>query len=261
MTRPEGELPFFFGNGGELFGIYHPTARPATKAALLCGPLGQDAIRCHRLYRQLAGMLAGDGMPVLRFDYYGCGDSAGESDEVDWERCLRDTVTAADELRARSGAERVVAFGARLGGTAALYAASKARFADVVVWDPIIEGHAYVSMLDALQDALRRDTKRFARPRSASEAKGQWLGFAVNPVLRQQINSLRAEWPTRPSLLLDTLASPEPHDWRAVISDAARIRALQPATPWDNLARLEVAIISHPLLQAVASHWRERVSA
>ena len=254
MTRPESELPFFFGNGGELFGVYHPAGRTSIKAVLLCAPLGQDYIRCHRLYRQLASALAAEGMPVLRFDYYGCGDSAGASSEVDWQRCIQDTATAADELRTRSGVDDVVAFGARLGGSVALAAAATAHLADVVVWDPVTDGHAYVATLDALQDALRRDTKRFVRPRPLAEAQGQWLGFEVNPSLRRQITSLHADWATKPSLLLDTLATALPHDWSGLAAEATSVRPIEPATPWDDLSRLEAAIISHPLVQTVTAH-------
>lgn len=257
MTRVEGELPFFFGHEGELFGIYHAAAGPAAKAVLLCAPLGQDYIRCHRLYRQLASALAAEGIPVLRFDYYGCGDSAGASHEVDWERCQRDIVTAATELRARSGVERVGAFGARLGASLMLAAAPAARLTELVAWDPVIDGEDYVATLDAMQDALRRDTHRFARPREADEAQGQWLGFAVNPGLRQRIGKLRPDAMVAPSLLIDSLGKPA-SAWRGLVKDETSVHALQPDTPWDELARIEVAILSHPLVQTVVAHMRER---
>ena len=261
MTRGESELPFFFGHGGELFGIYHAAANPAGKAVLLCAPLGQDYIRCHRLYRQLANALAAEGIPVLRFDYYGCGDSAGSSDEVDWDRCLRDIVAAANELRSRSGAGRVVAFGARLGASLALEAASAGGIADVLAWDPVIDGESYVATLDAMQDALRRDTHRFVRPRSSTDASGQWLGSTVSPALRGRISGLRADYPTAPSLILDSLDGSSPRNWSPLVRDEARVRSLQPPTPWDELARLESAILSHPLVQAVVTHLREHAYA
>ena len=97
-TPLEAELPLYFGAGGELFGLYQSAGTPASKAVLLCPPLGQEQIRCHRLYRQLAHALAAEGIPVLRFDYYGCGDSAGASAQVDWQRCLVDARDAVDEI-------------------------------------------------------------------------------------------------------------------------------------------------------------------
>ncbi|WP_266182509.1 alpha/beta fold hydrolase [Dyella humicola] len=254
--RTEAEHPFFFGDRSELFGIYHAAAPAAGKAVLLCAPLGQDQIRCHRLYRQLAHALAAEGIPALRFDYYGCGDSLGTSAEVRWDRCIRDTVTAANELRARCGIDRVVAFGARLGGNMALAAFAAARFADIVVWDPVIDGQAHVATLDAMQEALRQDTRRFIKPRPAAFADEQWLGFAVNPELRAQISGLGVGWKATPSLLLDSLPASSSHAWRAVAVDDASIKVLQPSTPWDDLARLEVAILSHPLVQTVTAHLR-----
>jgi pimeloyl-ACP methyl ester carboxylesterase len=254
--RTEAELPFFFGDRNELFGIYHAAAPTVGKAVLLCAPLGQDQIRCHRLYRQLAHALAMEGIPALRFDYYGCGDSMGASAEVRWDRCIRDTVTAANELRARSGIDRVVAFGARLGGSMALAASAAARLADVVVWDPVVDGHAYVAKLDAMQEALRQDTHRFIKPRPAELAGEQWLGFAVNPELRKQISGLGSGWEATPSLLLDSLPPTIAHPWKALAVDDASITLLQPPTPWDDLARLEVAILSHPLVQTVTAYLR-----
>ncbi|HET6554403.1 MAG TPA: alpha/beta hydrolase [Dyella sp.] len=259
MSRADQEIPFFFGDGDELFGIYHPAAGAASRAVLLCAPLGQDHIRCHRLYRQLASTLAMQGMPVLRFDYYGSGDSAGSSVEVDWRRCLDDTVTAVRELRARSGAERVLAFGARLGASIALTAAPAAGIDDVVAWDPVVEGATYVAAQDAMQEAMRLDTQRFIRARGRADAEGQWLGFAVSPTLRGQLEAWRVAPQTAPSLLLES--APRPVEWRKLFGEETRIQSLEDLTPWDELSRLEAAIISPPLVQAVADYWRERAYA
>src|SRR4051812_45646442 len=143
--RKEAKTPFFFGADAGLFGMYHAPALPPRRAVLMCPPLGQDLIRCHRLYRQLAQALSGEGLAVLRFDYHGTGDAAGSSAEVDWDRCVADTVTAVEELRARAGVDRVIAFGARLGGTVALAAAARARFSEVIAWDPVLDGSDYVA--------------------------------------------------------------------------------------------------------------------
>ena len=176
----------YFGADRELFGVYHPPASAATNSVLLCPPLGQDQIRSHRLYRQLANALVAEGIAVLRFDYYGSGDSAGDSMQVDCDRCIADIVVAANQLRTLSAVDRIVAFGARLGGSLALAAADAARFAELVVWDPVLDGAAHVARLDAQQNALRLDAKRFTKPRSAADVAGQWLGFEFSAPLRRQ---------------------------------------------------------------------------
>lgn len=247
------ETPFFFGRNSELFGFYHPSDECARRAALLCPPLGQDYIRCHRLYRQLAHALSEAGFAVLRFDYYGTGDSAGNSDEVDWDRCAADTITAASELRMRSGVRSVAAFGARLGGSLALAAAPDAGFADVVVWDPVIDGEAYVRQLDQLQSALRQDPRRFTRPRRESDVEDQWTGFAVSGLLRRQIMRFQLQPALAPSLVFDSLPAETAQHWGARTGAATRVASLAP-TPWDDLERLELAILSHPLIQGVTAH-------
>lgn len=223
---------------------------------LLCPPLGQDHIRCHRLYRQLAQSLVAEGIAALRFDYYGTGDSAGASGEVDWNRCIADTVAAAHELRRRSGVEHIVAFGARLGGSIAVSCA-EARFTGLVVWDPVLDGGAHVARLDAMQTALALDTQRFIKPRPASDVAAQWLGFAISDRLRQQITDLRLEPPGAPALVLNSLPAASVHGWQRLDADGTVMRSLQPPTPWDDLHRLELAILSHPLIQTVTGHLRE----
>lgn len=258
-TPLEAELPLYFGADGELFGLYQSAGTPAGKAVLLCPPLGQEQIRCHRLYRQLAHALAAEGIAVLRFDYYGCGDSAGTSAQVDWQRCVADTRHAADELRQRSGTGRVIAFGARLGASIALAAAAGARFSELVAWDPVLDGNAYVARLDAMQAALRLDPQRFRAPRQASDAADQWLGFAISEGLRQQLVELRSGPTTVPTWVLDSLAPGTAPEWQSFGIDVSRVEVLQPPTPWDDLGRLELAILSHALVQAVTAHLREVV--
>lgn len=236
--RNDLDLPFFFGADEGLFGMYHSPSVPARRAVLLCPPLGQDLIRCHRLYRQLAQALAAQGAAALRFDYHGTGDAAGSSGEVDWARCVDDTVTAAAELRRRAGVDSVVAFGARLGGSIAIAATGRARFAEVIAWDPVLDGGDYVAALDAMQAALREDAERFTRPRSHADVAEQWLGFDIGDRLRQQLSVLRVTPPAVPTVMLDA-------------------QSLGQATPWNDLRRLESAILSQPLIQAVTGRLRE----
>lgn len=256
-THLEADQPLYFGAGGELFGLYQPAQAVASKAVLLCPPLGQEQIRCHRLYRQLAHALAAEGIAVLRFDYYGCGDSAGASDEVDWYRCIADSQTAANELRLRSRTEHIVAFGARLGGSIALAAASDARFAEVIVWDPVLDGRDYVARLDGLQAGICQDPGRFSMPRSLADVADQWSGFAVSARLRQQLAGLQPSPASVPTLVLDSLAPTKPRQWSQLGVDPDRVRALQPETPWEELGRLELAILSRPLIEAVVDYLRE----
>ena len=257
-ARAEAELPHRFGAQGELFGVYHAVATPAAKAVLLCPPLGQEQARSHRLYRQLAYALAADGIPVLRFDYFGSGDSAGESAERDWNRCLADATTAAAELRRLSECAQIAGFGARVGGSVVLQVAEAASFSELILWDPVLDGAAMVAQLDALQRALQQDRRRFLKPRSAHDVAGQWCGFAVSEPFRQQLLRLRPDPPRCRSLLLDSCASSAARPWAsaAAMTPVELIRLAQ-TTPWEDLDRLEIAILSHELIRIVGNRLKE----
>jgi hypothetical protein len=248
-------IPGYFGEDDQLFGLYHGVAGAARAAVLLCPPLGQDLVRSHRIYRQLSETLATRGIASLRFDYFGSGDSAGSAIEVDWQRCQVDLLTAAAELRRRSACERLVGFGARLGGSLVLASAVAAEFSATIVWDPVLDCAAHVKELDALQDQLRLDPMRFSQSRSSADAAGQWLGFPVSARLHQQVAALRVELPPLPTLLLDS--SPSGNLEKSVGGPQAtgvNVTALTPATMWNDLGRLEHAVLSPGLIRAVVDH-------
>ncbi len=145
--------PLFFGaTSRQLFGIHHPplgrSARP--RSVVLCPTLGQEHIRAHRAYRQLAIQLARQGHHVLRFDYYGTGDSAGVAQDATMEDWLADIGTAAEELQDMGGPSDLVLVGLRFGGALVAQAQKVADGRDVVLWDPVVRGKAYVDELNAI---------------------------------------------------------------------------------------------------------------
>ena len=119
--HPPPPVPMYFGTAGTLFGIYHPPqASPArSHAIVLCYPLGHEYLRVHRSFRNLAVALSRLGFPVLRFDYAGTGDSAGDGSDTSLETAQRDLDDAIEEVRRRSGLARIAIAGLRLGATIA----------------------------------------------------------------------------------------------------------------------------------------------
>jgi len=141
--------PFYFGTSRRrLFGIYHPPASTgrSPRAAVLCNAWGREYVLTHRSLRHLGNLLAAEGHHVLRFDYYGTGDSGGELDEASVEGFEGDVVVAMEELRDMCGLPQVALVGHRLGGTiAARVAARQAREVQrLVLWDPVDRGTAFV---------------------------------------------------------------------------------------------------------------------
>lgn len=143
---------FHFGNDGQrCFGQFHPAeaGNRVRPAVLICGPIGEEGIRAHRMLRILAERLAASGSPTLRFDYFGTGDSYGDCGDLSLETMQRDILCAHEELVDMTQAARVVWIGLRLGATGALVAAQKpARGpAGIVLWDPVLSGQTYLAEL------------------------------------------------------------------------------------------------------------------
>ncbi|WP_434106404.1 serine aminopeptidase domain-containing protein [Paraburkholderia caffeinilytica] len=131
------------------FGWLHPAE--GRSGVVLCYPFGYDAVCTYRGMRRLAERLAGRGMPVLRFDYSGTGDAAGEASEPGrWRAWIDSIKQAVALLRETTGVERVTLCGLRLGGTLAALAAQELGGVDgLVLLAPVLSGKNYQRELRA----------------------------------------------------------------------------------------------------------------
>ena len=144
--------PFFFGRSDQpVYGVYHPPGMSTRPLGLvLCYPLGQEYIRVHRAFRQLAEQLASDGAHVLRFDYRGTGDSYGDLDRATVSDWLEDASNAVEELKTLGSLNRVSVMGLRFGALVASHlAAARKDINGLAVWDPILSGSAAVAEMAA----------------------------------------------------------------------------------------------------------------
>src|SRR4051812_14144301 len=207
------KVPLYFGSPERpMFGFYHPAAGPRARATgvLLCNPLGDDLIRAHRPFRHLAEDLSAAGFPVLRFDFDGTGDSAGDERDPNRVATWRaDVARAAAELRARSGVERLALVGLRLGGTfAALGASDLAGVEALVLWGAYDSGRAFVSEATKAHKMLvMLQPTSFSGGPPASDGQ-EALGFLLaNPTVADlgavDLLSLSRS-PAKRTLILDT---------------------------------------------------------
>ncbi len=185
--------PFRFGPPRrQLYGVFHPAnpRRPTGIAVLLCNPFGQEAVRVHRLYRVLADRLSHHGTHVMRFDYFGTGESSGSDEEGELGGWCADLLLADQELRQRAAGSRVSWVGARLGATlAALASTNASRPPDtLVLWEPILDGVAYLKEL-AKADAKSLDGV-LQKPAEPQAPNTEFIGFGVGPKLVAQIEQL-----------------------------------------------------------------------
>ncbi|MEM1140296.1 MAG: alpha/beta hydrolase [Pseudomonadota bacterium] len=266
--------PFHFGQSGRaLYGVYHAgSAASRAPAVLLCNPFGEEAIRAFRIFRLLADRLAGAGSPVLRFDYYGTGDSAGLCTEVTADSLCGDIQTAHRELKDMAGASRVIWLGLRLGAGLAAEAAVRGpeRPAGLILWDPVVEGTAY------LQDLARAHDKTLAyffdRPETPENALAdtgpltEAIGFELGPDFAPSLapidlRSLAAK-PARKALVI---AGHDPQTDRALeasLNDAGtgvRWEVEQDDMSWNSDQAMNAFVVPaktvETIVEAVAT-WR-----
>lgn len=156
--------PFYFGEGARrLFGVYDPAkGSGAARAAVICPPWGPDHVAAHGPLRRLALKLADAGHHVLRFDYFGVGDSAGDIEEGDLEGWHQDTEMAIEEIKSIAGVQRVCLVGLRLGATLAVNVAATRRDIDaVVLWDPVVRGEEFLAEMRAAHEAFVSERTRY----------------------------------------------------------------------------------------------------
>lgn len=151
---------------------------------LLCYPIGSEYVSSHRTFRQLANRLSRSGFPVLRFDYFGTGDSEGDGERVSLAQCVEDAAEAAGELRARSSG-RIGVIGLGLGASIGLLAAATDRtIAASVLWDPVVDGEAYVKRVLEASEESGCDA-----PREDGGAC-DFLGFPLSVAFRRELVGL-----------------------------------------------------------------------
>lgn len=259
--------PFRFGSPDHrLFATYHPpqTPQPAQMAVLLCNPFGQEAVRLHRFYKVLAERLARSGFAVMRFDYFGTGESDGDDTAGNLACWQQDVLQAHQELMSRSGAPHAAWFGARLGGTVALQAAARVptALARLILWEPVLDGPAYLAQL--AQDHVRSITRTgqpAIRPVGDVPA-GQALGFGMSPALIEQVQQLQASSDTSAvrTRRITMLASPNDASlqrWAQSNHHCIDLRLLDVPFDWTSEEAMNTALVPPTALKAITAILEE----
>src|SRR3984893_14418080 len=119
---------------------------------VICGPFGYEAICAHRSLRAFADTCAAAGIPTLRFDYAGTGDSSGSAGEGDQISGWCDDIQAAIEMLERTcKVRRICLLGVRLGATLASLVASTREIDAVIAVVPVTRGRRYLRELRTFQ--------------------------------------------------------------------------------------------------------------
>jgi len=179
---------FYLGEGGDAFFAWEHRAggdgAAPPLAAVICGPVGHEYTRAHRTLRHLADRLARAGIPAVRFDYHGIGDSPGTDLDPDrLARWQRDIHAAIGHARAMASGGQVCLVGVRLGATLAALATESAPVERLVLWNPCVKGRRYVRELQAIAQCA---------PQVAADAPGalESAGFVMSAQTRAELSAL-----------------------------------------------------------------------
>lgn len=196
-----GWEPFWVGPASRrLYAAFHAAPGSPSTGVVLVPPLLHELPRSRRFITEIASELAALGLPTLRFDFHGTGDSNGDGEQLDFASMHRDIDLAIAALRERTGVRRVVLLAWRAGALVVRGWLERGGAADLVVfWEPIVDGGSWLQELvegDARERAVR-PPPRPGVPRITDPADGQLMGFPAPPRLRVDLAQSRLGGGTR----------------------------------------------------------------
>jgi alpha/beta superfamily hydrolase len=259
--------PHFFGDDdARLYGIYAEARAAASqpRAVLACYPIAGEYMRAHRAFRQLTTLLTRKGVHVMRFDYFGTGDSLGDFDDASVARWRADIGAASAELRELSGASHVAAVGLRLGATMALLASEELPEIDqVVLWDPIVDGAAYVRELESKH--VEEQTGR--RGDASTSGMIGVNGFGLPRAVRDEIAAIDLRsWLPQRALRTDLVVSGDEPEWAAMRDHLAEVDVphhyeLSPSVgDWGEADEFGSALLPQQIIQSIVTCLTEAKS-
>jgi pimeloyl-ACP methyl ester carboxylesterase len=245
--------PSFFGSRDRmLFGLYSPASgERQRRGVVICPPLMQEYLRSHRTCRLLAERLAHNGLDVLRFDYFGVGDSAGDSTEASIVGAVEDTLVAIDELRDIARVRKITLIGLRVGAAVAARAAARSKSVDgLVLWDPVSDGPGHLEPFQALATPIR-----------TGEGGLEVQGFPLPAKLQEELTQLHPASFESPSSRVLLAVSEDLEEHRRLAKELSTAgseveRTVLPNPPcWSEQGNFGVGAIPADLIQAIAS-WK-----
>jgi len=181
--------PFYFGSDDSLFGIYHPPVGPRKDhAVIIAAPLMNEYMRSHYALRLIALNLADAGFDVLRFDFFGTGNSKGDIHSVsvnDWSDNLN---TAANELEKRSEASKMSVVAVRFAANFAAALTRRREIQSLLMWDPILDGSDW-------RNSLRRGQQNFVDlfPDKVSMGDFEVMGYVTGTDFDDELGAIKSE--------------------------------------------------------------------
>lgn len=214
--------------------FFSPTGnQPCRGAVLYLAPFAEEMNKSRRLAAHQARLLASHGYAVLLMDVYGCGDSSGDFADARWTIWKRDLRLAAAWLRQRIDAPLSL-LGLRLGALMAIELAAELRLQRLVLWQPVVQGAAYLTQFLRLR--LTADLLT-APEHNTSGATGT---DATRRLLAQGETVEIAGYPLAPALAAE-LEELDARQWQSAAPPVFWLECLNEATGTVAPARKKIA--------------------
>ncbi|MFL6657066.1 MAG: hydrolase 2, exosortase A system-associated, partial [Massilia sp.] len=137
---------------GERYCLYHAPQGQCRGALVYLHPFAEEMNKSRRMAATQSRALAALGYGVLQIDLQGCGDSEGDFGDARWEHWLADIDAARNWLHTRLNVA-VGLWGLRLGALLALDYARKTPVSQLLLWQPVLQGSAYLTQFLRLRVA------------------------------------------------------------------------------------------------------------
>jgi pimeloyl-ACP methyl ester carboxylesterase len=135
------------------FGWLHAAA--GDRGVVICNPLGHEAMWLHPAMRELAERISAQGLPVLRFDYLGTGDSTDLEGALRPDAWVDQVLEAVRYMKSVTGVERVSLAGFRFGAMIATLAARRTEVESLALLAPVVSTRLFLREMSVLHQAWR----------------------------------------------------------------------------------------------------------
>lgn len=231
------------------------------KGVVLCYPMGQEYLWMHRVYRQMCSLFTRSGFHVLRFDYYGCGDSVGESEAGSIAHWVEDVSTAIVEITDAAGLHNVTVVGFRLGATlAALAARGRTDVENLVLWEPVIKGGVYLQQLSEMHERWLSNNLPESNREPQQNGAFEVIGFPITPQLRKEIENIDLmslqERIAKRVCVFDSSQSPDNKNLVTELITCAETvdyQHIPGSENWSESGGLDPLLIPNQILQSIVS--------
>ncbi len=185
-------LWFHSGNHSLLGHFDAPRQARGSLGVVIVPPFGWEDVCCYRPLRFMAKKFAAMGLPTLRYDLPGTGDSSGGAcDPGLFDAWIQSVADAAEELRHTAGVEEVAAVGIHMGALLALIAQGRgANLKHLVLWGLPAKGRALIRELRATANIERWEhlAEEDAPPQPLPGLEAS--GFLLSPETQQALEQI-----------------------------------------------------------------------